>query len=252
MDRHLLDRLIAGIAFVFLIPVFVVAAVGIRLSSPGPIFFRAQRVGQRGSKFRLIKFRTMRLDQGPTPSVITAAGDSRIFPFGKWLREWKLDELPQLFNVLRGEMALVGPRPEDPGIVSAHYHGPAFETLLVRPGLASPGSLYNYTHGERMLHDGDAERRYVDELLPTKLALDLVYIRRASVRYDATIIWRTLSVLTAAALGREAFPDPPELTEARQAALPTACTRNPVVGRDDDRGRHLAQGALRVQSPDAT
>ena len=216
MVRRLIDVLLASVALVIFAPVLLVAALGIRLSSPGPIFYRAQRVGRQRTHFTMYKLRTMRVADGAQQSVITAQHDPRVFPFGNLLRRSKIDELPQLFNVLRGEMSIVGPRPEAPSIVAEHYTELEYETLETRPGLASPGSIYNFTHGETMLASDDPEKDYVERLLRLKLALDVVYVRRASGRYDAAIIARTLWVILASLAGQRRFPDPPEMTEARR------------------------------------
>jgi hypothetical protein len=164
---------------------------------------------------------------------VTAETDPRVFPFGALLRRLKIDELPQLLNVLRGEMSIVGPRPEDPELVTRHYAPVHWETLAVRPGLASPGSIYNATHGARWLEGPDPERRYLEALLPLKLALDLVYVRRASLRYDLAIIGRTLGLLAGQLAGRTTFPDPPELAEALALAVPVKARRGP----ESERGR---------------
>src|SRR2546428_11072961 len=123
------------------------AAIGIRLWSPGPVLSRARRVGRNGAGFTMYKLRTMHQREGAA-SAIAGRNDPRVFPFGAWLRRTKIDELPQLFNVLRGDMSLVGPRPEDPAIVLRHYAPVHRETLAVRPGRASPGSTYTYATGD--------------------------------------------------------------------------------------------------------
>ena len=127
---------------------------------------------------------------------------------------------PQLLNVLRGEMAIVGPRPEDPKFVARHYTVVQRETLAVRPGLASPGGLYSTTHGERWLSSGDPERDYLERLLPLKLALDVIYVRRRSLGYDLAVIVRTIAVVAARILGRRRFPEPPEMRDARRLLVP--------------------------------
>src|SRR5439155_1194359 len=129
------------------------------------------------------------------------------------LRRLKIDELPQLVNVLRGEMSLVGPRPQHPDIVRSYYAPEHGETLRVRPGLASPGSLYDSTHGEPLVGSADPERAYAERLLPLVLSLDRVYVRRASLWCDATIVGRTLMVLAASLFGRRTFPEPPEIND---------------------------------------
>jgi lipopolysaccharide/colanic/teichoic acid biosynthesis glycosyltransferase len=216
MAKRCLDLVLASTALVLLSPLMAAAALGVRLASPGPVLYRARRAGLHGAVFSMYKFRTMHVAGGSSASRITAHGDPRIFALGAWLRRLKIDELPQLFNVLRGEMSVVGPRPEDPEIVAAHYTPADRETLETPPGLASPGSIYNYTHGEALIGNEDPERDYAERLLPIKLALDRVYARRASLRYDLAIIARTLRVIVARALGARRFPDPPEMEEARR------------------------------------
>lgn len=217
MVKRLFDMLCAGAALVVAAPLIGLAAIGIKLTDPGPVFFRARRVGYLGRQFTMYKLRTMRIgDSGQGGPVITGHQDNRISPIGKILRRTKIDELPQLFNILLGDMSIVGPRPEDPSIVQDHYSSPDLETLGVRPGLASPGSLYQFTGGDRLLHADDPEGHYVDKLLKTKLALDRVYIRRASLRSDLKIIGRTLWAIGAVAVGRRKFKQPPEMTAARR------------------------------------
>jgi lipopolysaccharide/colanic/teichoic acid biosynthesis glycosyltransferase len=215
IGKRVLDILLAGVALVVAAPLLAVAAVGIRLSGPGPILYRAQRVGLHARPFTMYKLRSMRVGQAYT-SVVTAKDDPRIFPFGALLRRTKLDELPQLYNVLRGDMAIVGPRPEDPQMVEQFYAPLHHETFRVPPGLTSPGSIYAYTHGEAQLDVRDAHGSYAERLLPLKLALDLVYVRRASLGYDLALIVRTAWMLGTALMGRRAFPLPPELAEARR------------------------------------
>ncbi|HEY6090848.1 MAG TPA: sugar transferase [Gemmatimonadales bacterium] len=225
MVKRLFDIALTALALIACVPILIVAALGIRLSSPGPVLYRAIRAGRRGRLFTMYKLRTMenRLPVAePKESVITAANDSRIFPFGALLRRAKVDELPQLFNILRGDMAFVGPRPEDPKVVAQHYTPEQWETLDVAPGLTSPGALYSTTHGERWLTEQEAERDYYEHLLPLKLALDRVYVRRASMSYDLGVIARTVTVVAGRAFGRTHFPEPPEMAEARRLLLPAS------------------------------
>jgi lipopolysaccharide/colanic/teichoic acid biosynthesis glycosyltransferase len=213
--RRALDVILSGVALVAAAPLLAVAAVGIRLAGPGPILYRAQRVGRQARPFTMYKLRTMRVGQAYT-SVITAKDDPRVFRFGAVLRRAKLDELPQLYNILRGDMAIVGPRPEDPQMVEQFYAPLHHETLRVLPGLTSPGSLYAYTHGEAQLDARDPHGSYAERVLPLKLALDLVYVRRASLGYDLALIARTVWMLGTALLGRRHFPLPRELADARR------------------------------------
>jgi lipopolysaccharide/colanic/teichoic acid biosynthesis glycosyltransferase len=239
--RRAFDIAVAACALCAALPLMLVAAVGIKLTSDGPILYRARRVGRDrrrsvdtdgdgsarldrrrshycGHEFTLFKFRTMHVS-APDGCVITARNDARIFPFGAWLRTTKIDELPQLLNVLRGEMALVGPRPEAPEIVRQYYTQDDLQTLQVKPGLTSPGTLYYYTHAEALLPDDAPLDVYVRRLLPLKLSLDRVYLKRASVLYDLRILTRTIVVIIARMFGRERFNDPPELA-IREAQSP--------------------------------
>ena len=216
MVKRLFDVCCAAVALVLTAPVLAIAAVGIKLSDPGPVFYRARRVGYLGREFTMFKLRTMRADESGDGPVITGLHDDRVSRIGRLLRRTKIDELPQLYNILRGDMAIVGPRPEDPLIVRDHYSSGDLETLGVRPGLASPGSIYQYQSGDKMLTGDDPESRYVDKLLKTKLALDRVYIRRATMRHDLALIGRTLLTIGAVAVGRRKFQPPPEMTAARR------------------------------------
>jgi lipopolysaccharide/colanic/teichoic acid biosynthesis glycosyltransferase len=214
--KRTLDVVLAGAALLAVSPLLALVAIGIRFGGgPGPILYRAQRVGRQSRPFTMYKFRTMRIGNFP-PSVITANGDPRVFPLGRLLRSAKIDELPQLLNILRGEMSIVGPRPEDPGMVQRFYGPFHYKSLAVLPGLTSPGSLYAYTHGEARLDPRDAERSYGEQLLPLKMALDRVYVRRVSLGYDVALIWRTVWMLATALVGRRAFPLPSELPEAER------------------------------------
>lgn len=215
MVKRLFDLIFATLAILMLAPVFLVAAVAIRITSPGPVLYRARRTGRGGVDFVMYKFRTMHLVQ-KSHSVITGTHDARIFPVGRILRATKIDELPQLFNVLLGQMSIVGPRPEDPAIVAKYYGPLGHETLNVRPGLTSYGSLYNYTHGHLLLDDSDPENSYARQLLPIKLALEVVYVRNGSLSSDLGIIIRTLLTIISIALGKRSFADPGELNAARQ------------------------------------
>jgi lipopolysaccharide/colanic/teichoic acid biosynthesis glycosyltransferase len=219
--KRLFDIALTAVALVASLPILAIAALGIRLSSPGPVLFRATRAGRRGKLFTMYKLRTMEVRALVVEdSVITGSNDKRVFPFGALLRRSKIDELPQLFNVLRGDMTFVGPRPEDPKVVAQHYTPEQWETLDVPPGLTSPGALYSTTHGERWLSEAAAERDYYEHLMPLKLALDRVYVRHSSVFYDLGVIARTALVVLGRAVGRRHFPDPPEMAEARRLLIP--------------------------------
>jgi lipopolysaccharide/colanic/teichoic acid biosynthesis glycosyltransferase len=168
-------------------------ALLIRLTSPGPILYRAWRVGRGGREFTLYKFRSMVVGAEKNGPGITAADDPRITPVGRILRRTKLDELPQLWNVLRGDMSLVGPRPEDPRYV-AFYLPEQRRVLSVRPGITSLASI-EYRHEEDSLRCAGCEERYIQEVMPAKLAMDLRYVEQATLPGDIVIILRTLRAL---------------------------------------------------------
>ena len=130
----------------------LVSAIGVKITSPGPIFYRAKRMGKDGMIYEMYKFRTMHIGADKL-GAITAEKDKRVFPLGDILRRAKIDELPQLLNIMKGDMAIVGPRPEDPQIVQEYYTKEQWQTLNCMPGLASPGSIFNYTHGNKYLID---------------------------------------------------------------------------------------------------
>ena len=175
-------------------PIIVIAAIGIKVGSPGPVLFRARRIGRDGKPFDMIKLRTMR-PSAPGGSPITAPRDRRVFPLGALLRKTKIDESPQLWNILRGDMALVGPRPEDPAIVAEHYGAAEAETLRVRPGLTSPGTLWYYTYGESKLDPDDAMASYL-VVMHKKLQLDADYLIDATLLTDLRLIWGTLELIS--------------------------------------------------------
>ena len=216
MAKRLVDVLLAGIALLAVAPIIVLAAIGVRLSGRGPVIYRARRVGRNGREFTMYKLRSMRVEPNGSNSVVTAHGDARIFPFGAFIRVTKIDELPQLINVLRGDMSIIGPRPEDPNVVRTVYSDWQLRTLDVRPGLAGPGSLFSYTHLDRLIGTEDPEYDYRERVLGLKLAIDLLYMRTASVRSDMVIIGRTLWTLACYALGRRDFSEPPEIASARR------------------------------------
>ena len=194
----------------FAIP-WIVIAVTIKLQSPGPVIYKARRVGKNGKVFTLYKFRSMRVDSGAIHAT-TLRGDPRIFPFGEFLRKSKLDETPQLFNILKGEMSVIGPRPEDEENSGKFYVGKYKDISLVKPGLSSPASLYDYTHGEKY----DSEDDYVKEFLPKKLDVELYYVKNRSFFYDIQIVFNTVVTIIQIVLGKEAFVEPKELGLCRK------------------------------------
>ena len=216
MVKRLFDLAASAAALLVFGPLILLAAAGVKLCSKGPAFYLAQRAGVGGRPFTLFKLRTMHVDQGDNASAVTGASDPRIFAFGSLLRKTKMDELPQLINILKGDMSIVGPRPEDLTNVERYYGELGMSTLTVRPGLAGVSSIYNYTHGEKMLIGDNPEEIYARDLLPVKLALESVYLKNVSFIYDFKLIVRTVVAIVGIAIGKTDFKDPPEMVEALQ------------------------------------
>lgn len=195
MAKRLLDIVASIGALLVLSPVMVMITLAVRLDSPGPVFYRATRVGRYGKHFKLLKFRSMVADADRNGPKVTTAGDNRVTRVGRFLRRTKLDELPQFLNVLKGDMSLVGPRPEDPRYV-ALYTPEQRVVLNVQPGITSPASV-QYRHEEAVLAGEDWERLYIDEVMPEKLAIDLAYVNGSGVRVlrDLVILWQTFLAL---------------------------------------------------------
>ena len=204
MAKRTFDLLLALAALVLAAPLMLLVAAAIRLDSPGPVFFRQQRVGQGGRLFRIHKFRTMVADAPERGPALTVGDDERITRVGRFLRRSKLDELPQLIDVLRGDMSLVGPRPEVPRYV-AHYP-PALRdrVLALRPGITDPVSLAFADESALLARAADPEREYVDVILPRKLDAAAAYAARATLATDLGVILRTLALLVRRAVEREA------------------------------------------------
>lgn len=187
------DVAFAVLGLVIASPFIALGAVLVKLDSPGPAFYRSPRVGLRGAPFQMYKLRSMsaRADQqGP---AVTGAHDPRVTRAGRLLRRTKIDEIPQLLNVLRGEMSVVGPRPEAPEFV-ALYTPEQRRVLEVRPGMTGPAALA-YMNEEEMLGPGDPRAAYINKFMPAKLALDLEYVRTASFAGDLGILARTVWVV---------------------------------------------------------
>lgn len=196
LSKRLFDILVAFWGLVLLSPLFVVIALLIRRDSPGPVFYRGARTGWKGKVFYILKFRTMyerpASYEGPR---LTANDDPRITPFGRWLRTTKLNELPQLWNVLIGDMSLVGPRPEDPEIARRWSSDIKTEILSVRPGITSPASVL-FRDEENLLQTGQLMEKYLGTIMPSKLRLDQLYVRHRTFLLDLdTLLWTFLVLL---------------------------------------------------------
>jgi lipopolysaccharide/colanic/teichoic acid biosynthesis glycosyltransferase len=174
-------------------PLLLAAALWVKLDSPGPVFFRQERIGRHGVPFRIHKFRTM--VHGGQGAQITVGHDARITRAGAFLRRAKLDELPQLIDVLRGDMSLVGPRPEVPRYVALYPAALRDKVLSVRPGITDLASLEFRNESERLARAPDPEREYVEVVMPAKLRLAAHYVDHASVLFDLQLIARTLRLV---------------------------------------------------------
>lgn len=189
------DVAASAVALLMLSPVFLILSLLVLVSSGAPFLFAQERVGRQGRPFRLFKFRTMR--PGSHRGLgITADDDHRVTRIGRFLRASKLDELPQILNVLKGEMSLVGPRPELPRYVRT-YSTEQRRVLEARPGLTDPATVF-FVEEERLLGSVAEDRReqyYIKEILPAKLRMNLNYIERAGFRYDLALILQTLKAI---------------------------------------------------------
>ncbi|MBU6203898.1 MAG: sugar transferase [Bacteroidetes bacterium] len=191
MLKRLFDILSALIVFIILSPVYVMIALLIVLTSPGGVLYRQPRIGIHGKVFTLYKFRTMYSGADKKGLLTVGMRDNRITGVGYYLRKYKLDELPQLFNIIRGDMSVVGPRPEVEKYV-ALYNAEQRNVLSVRPGLTDLASLEYIDENKVLAQYADAEKAYIEHVMPHKLALNLEYISKQSLLYDIQIIIRTL------------------------------------------------------------
>lgn len=193
MNKRLFDLFAALAGIVLLSPMFLVLAVWIKLDSRGPVFFRQQRVGRNGQLFNIIKFRTMH--DGNHAALLTIGNDRRITQAGKFLRRHKLDEFPQLFNVVAGSMSLVGPRPEVPRYVDCYPPEVRAVVLSVTPGITDWASIYYKEENSLLSRSSNPEQAYLDTILPAKLKYNLRYVHERSFWNDIRIIFTTLATL---------------------------------------------------------
>lgn len=192
MAKRAFDVACSAVGLVVLAPLLVIVAVLIRLDSPGPVFFRQERVGRYGRRFRIHKFRTMRHARPEAGRAITVGADPRVTRLGTALRRYKVDELPQLIDVLVGDMSLVGPRPEVPEYVACYPPGDREIVLSVRPGITDRASLEFSNESELLAGAADPHRFYVDEVLPVKLRYYREYVATRSLVGDLRIILDTV------------------------------------------------------------
>lgn len=192
--KRLLDIISSALGLIILAIPMVIVGLAIKLGDGGPVFFKQERVGKDLERFEILKFRTMVEDAPEKGAQITADGDSRITSIGRILRRAKLDELPQLINVLKGDMSVVGPRPEVPKYVDL-YNDRQKKVLLVRPGITDLASIKYRSESEILAQAEDPERTYIEEIMPHKLDLNLEYIENMGLVYDIKLIFKTFGTI---------------------------------------------------------
>jgi len=193
--KRLFDLGASFFGLILLAPIFVLSALWIMIDSKGPIFFRQERVGFQGINFRIHKFRTMVLDAEKKGKQITVGADSRITTVGGFLRKYKLDELPQLIDVLVGNMSLVGPRPEVSKYIDYYSDDEKHDVLSVKPGITDNASIEFRNENELLASSKDPEAAYINEVLPKKIALYRKYVRERSFFGDVVIIFKTIFLI---------------------------------------------------------
>jgi len=193
--KRLFDLGASFFGLILLTPIFVLSALWIMIDSKGPIFFRQERVGFQGITFRIHKFRTMVLDAEKKGKQITVGADSRITTVGSFLRKYKLDEIPQLIDVLAGDMSLVGPRPEVSKYIDCYSDDEKFDVLSVKPGITDNASIEFRDENELLASSKDPEATYISEVLPKKIALYRKYVRERSFFGDVAIIFKTIFLI---------------------------------------------------------
>ena len=194
VSRRLLDLTFATLSLIGLLPLVMLCALLVRIQSPGPIIYRAKRVGRGGRIFEMYKFRTMVANAESLGTGLTIYGDSRITKLGRFLRWTKWDEIPQFLNVIKGDMSIIGPRPEAPEYVE-YYTKNQKQVLQVRPGITGPAQIANRDEEEKLKGHADPEQYYITQLMPRKLEIDLNYIEKHGVASDLLWLVKTFFVI---------------------------------------------------------
>lgn len=195
MAKRLFDLTFVVLGLLLLAGPGLLVALAIKLDSRGPVFFRQERVGCEGRLFRIYKFRTMGIDAERLGGQLTVGADPRITRVGRWLRESKFDELPQLLNVLVGDMSIVGPRPEVPRYVAMYPAALKMRALSVRPGITDPASLRFANESALLAQSSDPERTYIEIVMPAKLHEAVAYAETATLRSDLVLLCRSVMLL---------------------------------------------------------
>ncbi len=186
--KRVIDFLLAFLGILLSSPIWIITIIGVLVNNFGPIFYLSTRIGRNNKEFKMIKFRSMRVAKEDDESSLRPEQD-RIFFVGKIIRKLKIDELPQLLNIIKGDMAIVGPRPVAKHQMEIFRVGKYDETKVVRPGLTGPAALYDYIYGDQF-EDGDLEK-YTSEVLPTRRELELVYVRKQGFLFDLKMFFWT-------------------------------------------------------------
>lgn len=205
--KRLFDIVLCSLALIILSPIYLIVVIGIKVSSPGTVLYYSDRAGLNGKPFHFYKFRSMH--QTDNDKKMFVADQDRVFPFGKVMRRLKLDELPQLINVIKGDMSIVGPRPMTVKGVEKIYAGKYEPVKLVRPGLTSIASIYDYIVGDTYTDNDE----YIRVVLPVKKELELLYVHKLSFGYDALLVGRTIVAIIQVAFGKKDFKEMKELSE---------------------------------------
>ena len=192
MPKRLFDIIFSLFGLFLVFPLLLVITVLIKQESPGPVFYRGKRIGKNGKPFRIFKFRTMVLDAEKLGGPSTAADDPRLLKIGLFLKKYQFDELPQLINVLKGEMSLVGPRPEVKMYVDMMSNEERSAIFSVKPGMTDIASLLNFHESEILKGSPDPEKTYMEKIRPTKIKLQLEYVKNRSFWLDLKIIFKTI------------------------------------------------------------
>ncbi len=190
--KRIFDLIVAFFGLVFTVPLFLIIVFLIKSDSPGPIFYRAQRAGHFGKPFTMFKFRTMVINADKIGGPSTSADDPRLTKVGKFLKKYQLDELPQLINVLKGEMSFVGPRPEVPFYVEMMTEEERKTILSVKPGMTDWASLWDFHEGEILKGSPDPDKTYQEKIRPEKIRLQMKYVRERTFLKDLVIILKTV------------------------------------------------------------
>jgi len=193
--KRLMDVVLVLLGLIVALPIMAIVALIIKINSPGPVLYVSERIGKGGKPFKIYKFRTMVINADKIGGPSTAADDPRLTKIGLFLKRFQLDELPQLFNVLKGDMSLVGPRPEVKIYVNMMTEEEKNVILSVRPGITDLASLWNFHESEILKGSADPEKAYMEKIRPKKLELQMKYVKKQSLFLDLKIIFQTIMKL---------------------------------------------------------